>query len=124
MINNTLYLSVCCLSLSTSVFAEEILPDPLAAGWLDQPVCEKLHEDSQQRVLRCTFAPGTGHEKHFHIANFGYAISGGKMRITDSNGVREVELKTGSSYYSNGTQWHEVLNIGESIVTYLIIEKK
>jgi len=124
MIKNTLYLTLCSLFLSTSVLAEKLLPDPLAAGWSGQPVCEKLHEDAQQRVLRCTFAPGVGHEKHFHVANFGYAISGGKMRISDEKGVREVELKTGSSFISGGTEWHEVLNIGESTVKYLIVENK
>ena len=124
MINNTLYLALSSLFLSTSVLAVELLPDPLAAGWLGQPVCEKLHEDEQQRVLRCTFAPGIGHDKHFHVANFGYAISGGKMRITDAKGVRELELKTGSSFISDGTKWHEVLNIGNSTVVYLIVENK
>lgn len=124
MINSRLFITLCSLFLTTSVLADELLPDPLAAGWLGKPVCEKLHEDEQQRVLRCTFAPGIGHEKHFHIPNFGYALSGGKMRITDANGVREVELKTGSSFYSSGTEWHEVLNIGESTVIYLIVETK
>ena len=100
------------------------LPDPLQAGWQGQPVCERLHEDDQQRILRCTFAPGTGHERHFHIPHFGYAIAGGRMRLTDANGIREVDLSTGSSFTSNGTPWHEVLNPGKTTVIYLIVEQK
>lgn len=98
------------------------LPDPLAAGWQGDSVCEKLHEDDVQRVLRCRFDPGIGHEKHFHARHFGYALSGGKMRIEDASGTRDVTLKTGSSYTSLGTEWHQVLNIGDTTVTYLIVE--
>lgn len=115
------WLVLLCASL---VNAEKGIPDPLEAGWAGNDVCENLHEDEAQRVLRCSFAPGVGHEKHYHIAHFGYAISGGKMRIEDDSGVRQVELKTGSSFTSNGTQWHQVLNIGDTTVVYLIVEKK
>ena len=100
------------------------LPDPLAAGWKGRPVCERLQEDDRQRVLRCTFAPGTGHERHFHRPHFGYALSGGRMRITDPKGTRETVLETGSHFTSEGVAWHEVLNIGDTTVAYLIVERK
>ncbi len=100
------------------------LPDPLEAGWKGAPVCEQLEESSDQRILRCTFAPSVGHERHFHNRHFGYAIAGGRMRITDSSGTREVELATGSSYTSDGVAWHEVVNIGSSTTVFLIIEPK
>ncbi|NND00544.1 MAG: cupin domain-containing protein [Gammaproteobacteria bacterium] len=100
------------------------LADPLTAGWQGEAVCERLHEDFEQRILRCSFAPGVGHEKHFHAPHFGYALSGGKMRLTDRRGVREVDLVTGSSYTSEGVEWHEVLNVGDTTVRYLIVEKK
>ncbi|WP_265587803.1 cupin domain-containing protein [Sphingomicrobium arenosum] len=106
------------------VAAPDALPDPLEAGWQGDKVCEALHEDAHQRVLRCTFAPGVGHERHYHARHFGYALSGGTMRITDDKGTREVELATGSSYASEGTRWHEVVNVGETVVTYLIVEPK
>lgn len=100
------------------------LPDPLAAGWNGIPVCERLHEDAAHRILRCTFAPSVGHERHFHDRHFGYAISGGRMRITDARGTREVDLATGSSFTSDGVAWHDVVNIGDTTVVYLIIEPK
>jgi quercetin dioxygenase-like cupin family protein len=100
------------------------LPDPLAAGWQGQSVCELLRDDAQQRVLRCTFPPGVGHERHYHAPNFGYALSGGRVRITTAEGTREVDLSTGSSFWSDGTAWHEIVNIGDSTVAYLIVEPK
>ncbi len=102
----------------------QVLPDPLAAGWNSKPVCEHLYEDSVQRALRCTFPPGVGHERHFHVAHFGYVLAAGRMRITDESGVREVDLAQGASVSSQGTRWHEVLNVGETTVVYLIVERK
>jgi quercetin dioxygenase-like cupin family protein len=81
-----------------------------------------LHKDKQYRVLRCSFPPGTGHERHFHAPHFGYALEGGRMRITDADGVREVTLPTGSSFSSEGVAWHEVFNIGDTTVSYLIVD--
>lgn len=110
--------------LLASAYAASPLPDPLAAGWQGSPVCEKLHEDASQRVLRCTFPPGVGHERHYHAPHFGYALAGGRMRITSADGTREVELETGSSYVSEGVDWHEVLNVGDTTVVYLIVEPR
>jgi hypothetical protein len=104
--------------------AAAALPDPLAAGWRGSPVCERLHEDEAQRVLRCSFPPGAGHERHFHPRHFGYALAGGRVRITDSRGTREVDLETGSSYASDGVDWHEVVNVGATTVAYLIVEPR
>ena len=93
--------SVATVTALTSIaLTGATLPDPLAAGWKGAPVCERLDEDSKQRILRCTFAPGVGHERHYHAPNFGYAVSGGRMQITDASGSREVDLPTGSSFAS------------------------
>ena len=123
-LNKSLIISVILfLGLTLTSHASD-LPDPLTAGWQGKKVCELLHDDEKQRILRCTFPPGVGHEKHFHNGHFGYALSGGKMRLTSSVGIREVTLKTGSSYTSAGVEWHEVLNIGDTTVMYLIVEPK
>ncbi len=100
----------------------EDLPDPLAAGWNGEQVCKLLHENVHQRILRCTFPPGVGHEKHFHKAHFGYVIAGGKMRIFDDSGLREVDLLANYSWTSDGVSWHKVLNVGKTTSVYLIIE--
>lgn len=100
------------------------LPSALEAGWQGQRVCELLYETASDRVLRCTFAPGVGHERHFHPAHFGYALSGGRMRISDSNGTREVHIATGSHFTSAGVDWHQVQNVGSTTVAYLMFEAK
>ena len=120
MLKKLLCLSVFfCLPLT----AQE-LKGPLQTGWKGKAVCEQLSENGQQRILRCTFPPGVGHEKHKHNANFGYALAGGKMQLTDEKGTKTVDLATGSYFESQGKKWHEVLNVGQSTVVYLIIESK
>ena len=100
------------------------LPDPLEAGWEGEKVCEVLEENEHVRVLKCTFPPTVGHEKHFHPRHFGYTLKGGKMKIQDSEGVREVDIPTGYSFYNDFVEWHEVENIGDSTSVFLIIEPK
>jgi quercetin dioxygenase-like cupin family protein len=98
------------------------LPDPLAAGWEGQPVCEILEENHALRILKCTFPPGVGHEKHYHAPHVGYTLAGSRFRITDQKGTREVNVPTGSKFANKDTTWHEVLNIGDSTASFLIIE--
>jgi quercetin dioxygenase-like cupin family protein len=116
--------AIVVVPLALAAEAPAPLPDPLAAGWRGAPVCERLREDEALRVLRCSFAPGVGHERHFHARHFGYALSGGRMRITDERGTREVEIAAGSSFASDGVAWHEVLNVGDTTVAYLIVEPR
>jgi len=116
---------LCALSLMIAITTlAGALPDPVAAGWQGRSVCEVLREDDQVRIFRCAFPPGVGHERHFHPRHFGYALSGGTMRITSGAGTRQVTLVTGSYFSSEGIDWHEVVNIGDSVVSYLMIEPK
>ena len=100
------------------------VPDPLGAGWQGQETCEKLHEDAKMRILRCVFPPNVGHERHFHAPHFVYVLNGGKVRVTNSAGTQDVESKTGASRMSPAIEWHEVLNVGETTMSYLIVEPK
>ena len=100
------------------------LPDPLEAGWKGKAVCEVLEENEELRVLKCTFEPGVGHEKHYHNPHVGYTLVGGKFRITDHSGTREVNVPTGYTFSKDSITSHEVLNIGETTSVYLIMEYK
>jgi quercetin dioxygenase-like cupin family protein len=100
------------------------LPDPLMAGWEGSKVCELIEDNEKVRVLKCTFAPGVGHEKHYHEPHFGVALTGSTFRITDETGTRDVDVTSDSYFYSKGTEWHEVLNVGDSTAVFLIIEPK
>jgi hypothetical protein len=112
------------LVLSSPVGQSKDLNGPLQTGWKGEKVCEKLSENKQQNILRCIFPPGIGHERHKHNANFGYAISGGKVQIKDKKGTRVVELAKDSHFNSLGTEWHEILNVGDTTIVYIILESK
>jgi len=109
---------------SVASVSESELPDPLEAGWKGKDVCEILDEDELQRILRCTFGPGEGHERHHHPPHAGYTLAGGRMRITDAEGTRVVEPPVGQAWTSNGIPWHEVENVGDTTAVYLIFEAK
>ncbi|MCG0015340.1 cupin domain-containing protein [Winogradskyella immobilis] len=100
------------------------LPGPLEAGWKGEAVCEIVEDNKELRVLKCTFEPGIGHEKHYHNPHFGYTLVGGKFRITDTTGIRNVDVPTGYSFSKNEISTHEVLNIGETTAVFLIMEYK
>lgn len=105
-------------------FDQPILNGPLEAGWEGSSVCEVLEEDARYRVLRCTFPPGIGHEKHQHPVHAGYCTQGGIMKITDQTGTRETEIPAGYGYLSKGVEWHVAVNIGKTTTEFLIIEPK
>ncbi|GJL96084.1 MAG: hypothetical protein DHS20C05_24890 [Hyphococcus sp.] len=107
-----------------AIIMHKALPDPLAAGWEGEKVCELLQETDEMRALRCTFPPGVGHERHYHAPHFGYILEGSKMRITDAGGSQTRDLNAGASWWSDGTAWHEVLNVGETTGVYIIVEPK
>jgi len=100
------------------------LPDPVEAGLEGASVCETLHDDAFQRVLRCTFPPSIGHERHYHDRHFGYVIAGGRMQVKDSTGTETFELAAGDHFASDRIDWHEVMNTGDTTTTFLITEPK
>lgn len=110
--------------IAMSLLQAAALPDPLATGWEGEKVCELLQETDELRAMRCTFPPGIGHERHYHAPHVGYIVEGGTMRITDANGTREQETPAGASWASEGVDWHEALNIGETTTVYIIVEPK
>ena len=116
--------SILLLLLTACEEQKTNLPDPYEAGWNGEKICEILEENDEIRVLRCTFPPGIGHEQHEHQPHFGYTLQGSKFRITDSSGVREVDVPTGYSFSKDYVSVHEALNIGDTTAVYLIIEYK
>lgn len=103
---------------------EPELDGPFEAGWEGAAVCQVLEEDERFRVLRCTFPPGVGHERHQHPVHMGYCTLGGTMKITDQTGTRETKIPAGYGFLSPGIDWHVVENVGETTTEFLIIEPK
>lgn len=101
------------------------LPEAFDAGWHGQKTCELLYETDEVRVGRCTFPPGIGHEKHYHVPHFGYVLEGGTLRIKNEQGEEVVaETITGGSWSTDEITVHSALNIGDTTTRYLIIEPK
>ncbi|MDG1715234.1 cupin domain-containing protein [Lacinutrix sp.] len=120
MKNTLLLLAFVFVSCKTT----QILPDPLEAGWEGEKVCEVLSDTKKQRVLKCTFPPNVGHQKHYHKPHFGYTIAGSTFQITDNKGIRNVPVATGVNWYKAELSEHEVFNVGDSTAVFLIIEPK
>lgn len=84
------------------------LPDPYEAGWNGKKVYEVLEDNDELRVLKCTFPPGVGHEKHYHEPHFGYALVGGTFKIEEMSGIREVSFPNGYSWSKDIVSEHQV----------------
>jgi quercetin dioxygenase-like cupin family protein len=108
---------------STGTYAQDV-PDALAVEWNGKKPCEKLFEDDKIRVLRCTFGPAEVHVRHRHPPNLVYTLSGGKVRVEDGRGIREAESKTGNLSINDKPTVHEVANIGDTTLQYLLVEMK
>lgn len=119
----TLLLSSIPLVTAFSAMGADV-PDPLSVEWQGQKICEKLFEDEQIRILRCTIPPGAVHVKHSHIASFGYVLSGGKSQVEDGKGTHQGESKTDDYWNGDPIAWHEVKNVGDTTQRYLLVEKK
>ena len=111
-------------SLTIFLLSQTISPDPLVAGWEGQSVCEVLQDDAALRVLRCTFAPGQGHELHTHAPHWGYILESGTMQVTDERGTRTIETPAGATWRRDEPYTHEALNVGDTTTSYLIVEPK
>lgn len=122
--NNRFHFCLIILLTFFSCTNNQKLPDPLEAGWNGQSVCEVLEDNKELRLLRCTFPPNVGHEKHYHNPHTGYTITGSTFRITDSEGTREVNVPEGYTFTNDSITEHEVLNIGNSTAVFLIMEYK
>ena len=76
-----------------------------------------LEDNDEVRMLKCTLPPGVGHEKHRHRPHFGYTLSGSKFRMEDKNGVKEMDVPTGYSFYKDSITVHEAVNTGDSTLS-------
>jgi quercetin dioxygenase-like cupin family protein len=110
--------------VAVALLLTQDLPDPLQAGWAGERVCVLKHEDARVRMLECTFAPGIGHERHTHAPHIGYVIEGGRRRITDDAGTREIDVPSGVIWSRDEPYTHIAVNVGETTTRYLIIEPK
>jgi quercetin dioxygenase-like cupin family protein len=102
----------------------EDVPGALVVEWEGKKPCEKLFEDDQIRVARCTFPKGAVHVCHTHPSYLTYVLSGGQGEVQDDKGKRKIEAVAGAFADVPPIPWHEFANIGETTLQYLVVEKK
>jgi quercetin dioxygenase-like cupin family protein len=100
------------------------VPDALSVEWQGQKPCEKVFEDAKIRIARCTFPPGSKHVRHSHTAYLSYVLRGGKAEVQDEKGTRQVEARTGSYVDVPPGPWYELMNVGDTTLQYLVVERK
>lgn len=101
------------------------LPHAFEAGWEGEDVCEVLFENDAMIVGKCRFAPGIGHEKHFHYPHFGYFLEGETtFRTTDADGAEDIDVAPGVTWSTDAIRIHEALNVGDETSEVLIVETK
>jgi hypothetical protein len=86
--------SLSLLAAPSAVMADDV-PDALSVEWQGKKPCEKLFEDAQVRIARCTFPPGAVHACHSHPSSLTYVLSGGKAQVQDEKGTRKIDIVTG-----------------------------
>lgn len=82
-------------------------------------------ETDRVTVTEWRFAPGaeTGHHVHAHDYVV-VPLTTGKLRVEESEGVREVELQAGASYARPKGVAHNVINANAFEFRFLEIELK
>jgi quercetin dioxygenase-like cupin family protein len=124
MIRLSLQLVGLSMLLAPLAASGENVPDAFSVEWQGKHPCEKLYEDAQIRIGRCTFPPGSVHLCHSHPGAWGYVLSGAKVQTRDERGTRQGEAKTGDYRDGAPIPWHEATNIGDTTFSVLIVEKK
>ena len=106
------------LTLSTNVYAQ----DPMKAA---SNVYKKVLLDNDQvRVLQVEFAPGEVAPWHWHPDHVIYALTGGKLEITDKDKPASVlDIKQGDAMYLPAVT-HMAKNIGTTTVKLVVTELK
>jgi quercetin dioxygenase-like cupin family protein len=100
------------------------VPDALSVEWQGKKPCEKLFDDEQVRVARCTFPPGAVHVCHSHPSYLSYVVSGGQRQVEDEKGIRKINVTAGAIVDVPPTPWHEFANKGDTTIQFVIVEKK
>jgi quercetin dioxygenase-like cupin family protein len=106
------------LTLSTSANAQD--PTKAASNVYKKVVLE----NDQVRVLQVEFAPGETAPWHQHPDHVVYALTAGKLEITDKGKpANVVDLKAGDAVYMPAVT-HMAKNIGTSTVKLVVTELK
>src|SRR3981189_2862204 len=119
----TYALSSVAVAATLSVAQAADVPDALSVEWQGKHPCEKLFEDAQVRVVRCTFPPGAVHVCHSHPGYLSYVVNGGQGQVQDEKGIRKIDVVSGALLDVPPTPWHEFTNVGNTTIQFVVVEK-
>ncbi len=106
------------MALSTNVRAQ----DPITVA--PNAYKKVILENDKIRVMQVEIAPGDSVPWHSHPDHFVYALTDGKLEITDKGKEPVVaEIKAGEAMYLVATT-HKAKNIGETTLKMVVTELK
>lgn len=106
------------LTLSTNLYAQ----DPMTAA--PNAYKKVLLENEKVRVMEIEIAPGDVVPWHSHPNHVIYALTGGKLEITEKGKTATVaEIKAGEAMYMPAVT-HTGKNIGETSLKLIVTELK
>ena len=109
-----------CVSLMLTV-GNAMAQDPIKVG---PNIYKNLFENDRVRMLEVTFAPGDSIAMHSHPDHAVYAVTGGKLRVTTSDGkTMEADLKAGDPIWFPAVT-HAAKNIGTTSLKLVVVELK
>jgi quercetin dioxygenase-like cupin family protein len=112
---------VLCFVIAVVVAGTATAQDPLKVG---PKIYKKVLENDRVRMLEVTFAPGDSIGMHSHPDHAVYAVTGGKLRVTTSDGKTQVaELKAGDPIWFPAVT-HGAKNIGTTNLKLVVVELK
>jgi quercetin dioxygenase-like cupin family protein len=95
--------------------------DPLTVG---PKIYKKLLENDRVRMMEVNFAPGDSIGMHQHPDHAIYAVTGGTLRVTTSDGNTQVaEIKAGDPLWFPAVI-HGAKNIGKTKLRLVVVELK
>ncbi|WP_281226159.1 cupin domain-containing protein [Flavobacterium aquiphilum] len=114
---NTLFFGLFLIQ-STSLYAQ----DPMKAA---HNVYKKVLLDNDKvRVLEVEFAPGVTAPWHSHPNHSVYALTGGKIQITDKGKpATTIDVKAGTAMYLPAVT-HMAKNVGTTTIKLIVTEIK
>jgi len=115
-------ISISLLGLFLTLSANVRAQDPMTAA---SNVYKKvILENDKVRVMQVELAPGDVAPWHSHPDHFAYALTDGKLEITDKGKSPVVaEIKAGEALFLNATT-HMAKNIGETTLKMVVTELK
>jgi quercetin dioxygenase-like cupin family protein len=112
---------VLLIAISLVVAGTATAQDPLKVG---PKIYRKLLENERVRMLEVAFAPGDSIGMHSHPDHAVYAVTGGKLRVTTSDGKTQVaDLKAGDPIWFPAVI-HGAKNIGATPLKLVVVELK